>query len=178
MKFVAVAALAASVVGAAPTIIEDLLELTTEQVSDFEVVGLGGMTLRAEQQYNENFIAAGRGPRSYLKSLAKYSAFGATIDPELLCIVDGILQELGLGALAGATSSQCASLLGGAGGVNGGRPGSGTGTGTGSGSGSGTGTRPTGRPTNRPTATGSGARPTATGSGARPGNATGNGQGM
>lgn len=171
MKFVAVAALAASLVGAAPTIVDELLELTTEQVSDFEVVGLGGMTLRAEQQYNENFVAAGRGPRAYLKSLAKYSAFGATIDPELLCIVDGILQELGLGALlgAGATSSQCASLLGGAGGINGGRPGSGTGTGAGSGTGA--------RPTARPTATGSGARPTATGSGARPGNATGNGQG-
>lgn len=175
MKFVAVATLAASLVGAAPTIVDDLLELTTQQVSEFEVVGLGGMTLRAEQQYNENFIAAGRGPRAYLKSLAKYSAFGATIDPELLCIVDGILQELGLGALlgAGVTSSQCASLLGGAGGINGGRPGSGTGSGTGTGAGSGTGARPTGRPT----ATGSGARPTATGSGARPGNATGNGQG-
>lgn len=172
MKLIAVAAFAASLVDAAPTSIDDLLKLATEQVAEFEVVGLGGMTLRAQQQYNKNFIAAGRGPRSYLKSLAKYSSFGATIDPQLTCIVDQILQELGLGGLAGSPNANCGSLTGGTGGVNGGRPSTGTGTGkgTGTGTGAGTGQRPTG------TGAGAGARPTGAG-GQAPGNRTG-GQGM
>lgn len=177
MKYIAVAALAVSLVGAAPTSIGDLLELATEQVSEFEVVGLGGMTLRAQQQYNEKFISGGRGPRSYLKSLAKYSSFGATIDPQLVCIVDSILQELGLGGLAGADTGDCGALTGGTGSTNGGRPGSGTGSG-----GAGSGQRPTG------TGSGTGARPTGAGgaggagsqgaNGTRPGNSTGSGQGM
>lgn len=141
MRFTVVAVLAASLVGAAPAPaplddLSSLLELATEQVSEFEIAVLGGSTLRAQQQHNENFISGGRGPRSYLKALGKYSAFGATIDPQLICIVDGILQELGLGGLVGAAGAECSSTTGGNGGGNsggnGGRPGSGTGTGTGS----------------------------------------------
>lgn len=157
MKFTAVAALAASLVGAAPASlngISSLLELATEQVSEFKVVGLGGTTLRAQQQYNENFISGGRGPRSYLKALGKYSAFGATIDPQLVCIVDGILQELGLGSALGATGSQCNSADTGTNDGKGGRPGSGTGGNTG---GTGTGSQaPNGTRPGNGTSTGSG----------------------
>lgn len=140
MKFFTVAALAASLVGAAPlsSEIESLLELTTEQVVEFEVATLGGTTLRAEQMRNENFIAAGRGPRAYLQSLRKFSQFGATIDPSLICLVDSILQDLGLGSLlgAGGADANCSTTItggnpfgqpspgnGGGGGGNGGRPG-------------------------------------------------------
>lgn len=160
MRFIAVAALAASVASAAPATLDisDLLELTTEQVSDFEVAVLGGMTLRAQQQRNDNFIAGGRGPRSYLKALGKYSAFGATINPELVCIVDSILQQLGLGALAGAIPEDCAALLGGTGQPGTGQPGTGNGGGNG------------GRP-------GAGTQPQAPPNGTRPSNATGAGQG-
>lgn len=126
MKFFPVAAIAASLVGAAPlsSEIESLLELTTEQVVDFEVATLGGMTLRAEQMRNENFIAAGRGPRAYLQSLRKFSQFGATIDPALICIVDSILQDLGLGSLIGAdgAAANCSTSTTG-GGLGGGQSG-------------------------------------------------------
>lgn len=166
MKLIAVAALAVSLVGAAPLSdsIDSMLELTTEQVEKFEVKGLGGMTLRAEQIYNENFYTAGRGPRAYLQSLRKYSQLGATIDPSLLCLVQSILQELGLGG-AGAGGASCPSTTGGGG------TGTGTGTGTSTGTGSGKG--------DKPSTTGAAARPTASG---RPGtgggsNSTGPGQG-
>lgn len=148
MKAVTVSALAASLFGAATlsSAVEDLLELKTEQVSNFKVTGLGGMTLRAEQVYNENFMGPGRGPRAYVRSLAKYSQQGATIDPALLCLVDSILQPLGLsGALGAAAAANCA-------GTPTGNTGGGTGTGTGTGS-------------SKPTTTGSGqgSKPTATG---------------
>lgn len=164
MRLVIATAAAATLAGAAPVsdAVESLFELTTEQVSNFEVATLGGMTLRADQVYNEKFMGAGRGPRAYVQSLRKFSQFGATIDPSLQCIVESILQELGLGGATG--SSNCAAT-----------PGTGAGTGTGTGSGTGTrptGTRPTGtRPTStRPTATRSTSRPTATG---RPAGANG-----
>lgn len=131
MKSIAIAALgAASLSRAAPTAspiadaIEDLLALKTEQVAKFEILTLGGMTLRAEQVYNKNFVAAGRGPRAYVQSLRKYSSFGATIAPDLLCNVEQILQELGLGSL-GDAASNC--------------PTSGTGSGDDSGNGKGNG---------------------------------------
>lgn len=145
MRTVIIAALAASLTSAAPAALDlgDILELVTEQVSDFNVVVLGGTTLRAEQQYNDNFIAGGRGPRSYLKALGKYSAWGAQIDPQLTCIVDTILQELGFGGLAGIDSSNCAQMVPmdpmspmngnpmNGGGNNRGRPGAGNGGGKG-----------------------------------------------
>lgn len=165
MRFLAVAALAASLVGAAPAPLDglsSLLELATEQVSEFEVAVLGGTTLRAQQQYNENFVSGGRGPRSYLKALGKYSAFGAAIDPQLICIVDGILQELGLAGLAGADGAECNSTTtSGTGGGNGGRPSGGAGSGNGG----------------RPGGTGTGSQAP---NGTRPGNgtATGASQGM
>lgn len=153
MKLITAATLAVSVVGAAPLsdLVEDLLELKTEQVAKFDVKTLGGMTLRAPQVYNGNFYTQGRGPRAYLQSLRKFSQFGATVDPSLLCIVDTILQELGLSSLAGAAAADCSTATGG--------------SGTGSAASS------------KPTATGAGTRPSATG---RPstGNATGTGQGM
>jgi len=165
MRFIAIAVLAASVAGAAPAVLDilDLLNLATEQVSEFEVAVLGGMTLRAQQQYNGNFIAAGRGPRSYLKALGKYSSYGATINPELVCIVDSILQELGLGALAVAIPQDCAAALGSGGQPAAGKPGKGKGGGN------------AGRPG---AGSGNGTQPQAPPNGTRPGNSTGAGQGM
>lgn len=123
MKYVNFAALAAGLASAAPakqpSAFEGLVSKTAEEVSDFEVQVLGGMTLRAPQVYNTNFIQMKRGPRAYVQSLRKYSAFGATIPPNLLQIIDEILGELGLGDLLG--------------------DGTGTGTGTGTGAGSGKG---------------------------------------
>lgn len=123
MKYVSVAALAAGLASAAPakqpSAFEGLVSKTAEEVSDFEVQVLGGMTLRAPQVYNTNFIQMKRGPRAYVQSLRKYSAFGATIPPNLLQIIDEILGELGLGDLLG--------------------DGTGTGTGTGTGAGDGQG---------------------------------------
>lgn len=121
MKYVNVAALAVGLASAAPakepSAFEGLVSKTAEEVSDFEVQVLGGMTLRAPQVYNTNFIQMKRGPRAYVQSLRKYSAFGATIPPNLLQIIDEILGELGLGDLLG----------------------DGTGTGTGAGAGQGKG---------------------------------------
>lgn len=126
MKYVInVAALAVGLASAAPakepSAFEGLVSKTAEEVSDFEVQVLGGMTLRAPQVYNTNFIQMKRGPRAYVQSLRKYSAFGATIPPNLLQIIDEILGELGLGDLLG------------------GGTGTGTGTGTGAGQGQGKG---------------------------------------
>lgn len=121
MKYINVAALTVGLASAAPakqpSAFEGLVSKTAEEVSDFEVQVLGGMTLRAPQVYNTNFIQMKRGPRAYVQSLRKYSAFGATIPPNLLQIIDEILGELGLGDLLG----------------------DGTGTGTGTGTGAGTG---------------------------------------
>lgn len=125
MKYINFATLAAGLASAAPakqpSAFEGLVSKTAEEVSDFEVQVLGGMTLRAPQVYNTNFIQMKRGPRAYVQSLRKYSAFGATIPPNLLQIIDEILGELGLGDLLG------------------GGTGTGTGTGTGAGSGRGNG---------------------------------------
>ncbi|POS76319.1 eukaryotic aspartyl protease [Diaporthe helianthi] len=105
MKYTNVAALAVGLASAAPakqtSAFEGLVSKTAEEVSDFEVQVLGGMTLRAPQVYNTNFIQMKRGPRAYVQSLRKYSAFGATIPPNLLQIIDEILGELGLGDLLG-----------------------------------------------------------------------------
>ncbi|KAK7718534.1 hypothetical protein SLS64_002489 [Diaporthe eres] len=105
MKYINFAALAAGLASAAPakqpSAFEGLVSKTAEEVSDFEVQVLGGMTLRAPQVYNTNFIQMKRGPRAYVQSLRKYSAFGATIPPNLLQIIDEILGELGLGDLLG-----------------------------------------------------------------------------
>lgn len=123
MKYVNLAAVAAGLATAAPakgpSAFEGLVSKTAEEVSEFEVQVLGGMTLRAPQVYNTNFIQTKRGPRAYVQSLRKYSAFGATIPPNLLQIIDEILGELGLGDILG------------------GGTGSGTGTGTGAGKGNG-----------------------------------------
>lgn len=121
MKYINVAALTVGLASAAPakqpSAFEGLVSKTAEEVSDFQVQVLGGMTLRAPQVYNTNFIQMKRGPRAYVQSLRKYSAFGATIPPNLLQIIDEILGELGLGDLLG----------------------DGTGTGTGAGTGAGAG---------------------------------------
>ncbi|KAG8159840.1 hypothetical protein KVR01_010477 [Diaporthe batatas] len=105
MKYINVAALTVGLAGAAPakqpSAFEGLVSKTAEEVSGFEVQVLGGMTLRAPQVYNTNFIQMKRGPRAYVQSLRKYSAFGATIPPNLLQIIDEILGELGLGDLLG-----------------------------------------------------------------------------
>lgn len=143
MKSLLVAALAASLVAAAPApvsqneaisdLVEEMMKLTTEQVNKFEVFGLGGMTLRADQVVNENFVAQGRGPRAYMQSLRKYSALGAAIPPELMCTVAEVLQSLGLsGYLSPQDLANCANM-----GTN---PGAGTGTGANPGTGAGTGT--------------------------------------
>lgn len=173
------AALAASLVSTAPVdeplsdVIEDILKLTAEQVDRFEVLSLGGMTLRAEQVPNDNFIAQGRGPRAYMQSLRKYSNIGASIPPDLLCSVAGILQALGItGALSPADVANCANM------GTPTTPGTGTGTGntpgTGAGSGNGTGTG-SGRGGGTGGGTGNGG---GLGNGTRPGNGTGNTQGL
>lgn len=128
MKYVNVATLAVGLASAAPakqpSAFEGLVSKTAEEVSGFEVQVLGGMTLRAPQVYNTNFIQMKRGPRAYVQSLRKYSAFGATIPPNLLEIIDEILGELGLGDLLGdGTGSGTGAGKGNGGSGSGGRQG-------------------------------------------------------
>ncbi|KKY37461.1 putative endothiapepsin precursor [Diaporthe ampelina] len=114
MKYMNLAAFAAGLASAAPanqpSAFEGLVSKTAEEVSDFQVQVLGGMTLRAPQVYNTNFIQMKRGPRAYVQSLRKYSAFGATIPPNLLQIIDEILGELGLGDLLGDGTGEVAAV--------------------------------------------------------------------
>lgn len=118
--------------------VDDMMKLTTEQVEKFEVTSLGGMTFRADQVYNDNFIAQGRGQRAYLRSLRKYASLGAAIPPELMCSLVEIFQALGItGALSPQEIAACANA--GTPGGNGTIPGSGTGAGGGSGTPPGTG---------------------------------------
>ena len=149
MKYMNLAAFAAGLASAAPanqpSAFEGLVSKTAEEVSDFQVQVLGGMTLRAPQVYNTNFIQMKRGPRAYVQSLRKYSAFGATIPPNLLQIIDEILGELGLGDLLGdGTGTGTGQGNGGNGGSeSGGRQGgNGTQSGGGRGSGGGNSTTP------------------------------------
>lgn len=145
MKLLVVSAFVASLVAAVPALanepvfdaIEDMMKLTAIQVDKFEVNGLGGMTLRAEQVYNPNFITKGRGQRAYVQAMKKYANIGAALPPELLCSIVEIFQALGItGALSPQDIASCANAGG-----NGTPPGTGPGTGTGTGTGTGGGAR-------------------------------------
>ena len=111
----AVSLLAALPAGALAAAISKNFELTKEML---EISVFGGQTIKAPQVANAGFHSMGRGPRALAKAYAK---FGVEISPELLLILEELLEALGL-ATAGSGN---------------GKGGSGRGSGTGSGTGSG-----------------------------------------
>ncbi|CAK7218041.1 hypothetical protein SCUCBS95973_003355 [Sporothrix curviconia] len=66
------------------------LEITKEML---EISVFGGQTIRAPQVLNAGFVTPGRGPRALAKAYAK---FGVEISPELLLILEEILEALGI----------------------------------------------------------------------------------
>ena len=66
------------------------IEITKDML---QVSVFGGQTIRAPQVLNAGFIAPGRGPRALAKAYAK---FGVEISPELLLILEELLQALGI----------------------------------------------------------------------------------
>ncbi|KAK3941528.1 aspartic peptidase domain-containing protein [Diplogelasinospora grovesii] len=89
MKFFHHAAAAASLAGlavAAPRVIEI-------GPADFSISVLGGSTYKLPQVYNEHFRQVGKGPRAIAKV---YQKFGIEFPPELLAILEQLLEELGI----------------------------------------------------------------------------------
>ncbi|KAK3329691.1 aspartic peptidase domain-containing protein [Apodospora peruviana] len=92
MKFTGIAAAAASLLALADLVI-GAPRVVVVNPSDFQISTLGGATFKISQVYNKKFRQLGRGPRAVAKV---YQKFGLDFPPQLLEILEALLQELGI----------------------------------------------------------------------------------
>ncbi len=109
------AAVAASVLSLTPGVFAGAIPTNFRVTKDMlEISVFGGQTIRAPQVANSAFVGVGRGPRAMAKAYAK---FGVQISPELLLILEEILEALGLFSPSGGLGGLGGSA-GNGGGVN------------------------------------------------------------